>query len=131
MSTSSKPEVGHLFRELSADLTSLASHTVALARLEVSNTVATISWSAVGILAGLVIAFGGFSVLVTALVLVAIALGLPPWAAALLVGIALMAGGAGTVVYFVNNLRHAQLTLKETRDSLKETMEWLKHEAVG
>jgi hypothetical protein len=102
-----------------------------LARLEISNTVATISWSAVGILAGLVIAFGGFSVLVTALVLVAIALGLPPWAAALLVGIALMAGGAGTVVYFVNNLRNAQLTLKETRDSLKETMEWLKHEAVG
>jgi len=131
MSTSSKPGVSDLFREISADLTSLASHTVALARLEISNTIATISWSAVGILAGLVIAFGGFSVLVTALVLVAIALGLPPWAAALLVGVALMAAGAGTTGYFVNNLRNAQLTLKNTRDSLKETMEWLKHEAVG
>lgn len=131
MSTSSKPGVSDLFREISADLTSLASHTVALARLEISNTIATISWSAVGILAGLVIAFGGFSVLVTALVLVAIALGLPPWAAALLVGVALMAAGAGTIGYFVNNLRNAQLTLKNTRDSLKETMEWLKHEAVG
>ncbi len=104
---------------------------MALARLEVSNAVGTIAWSALGILAGSVIAFGGFGVLVTALVLIAIALGLPPWAAALLVSVALMAVGAGMVVYFVNDLRSAQLTLKETRDSLKETMEWLKHEAVG
>ena len=131
MNTSSKPGVGRLFRDVSADLTSLASHTLALARLEFSNTLATISWSAAGVLAGAVVAFGGFFVLVAALVLVAIALGLPAWAAALIVGVALMAGGAGTVLYFVNNLRNAQLTLEKTRDSLKETMEWLKHEAAG
>jgi hypothetical protein len=38
-----------------------------------------------------------------------------------------MLTGAGAVVarYFVGSMRNARLDMKETRESLRETMEWL------
>ena len=64
--------------------------------------------------------------LVSALVLIVIALGLPAWAAATLVGLLLTAGGALAAWYFVVVTRRLELTLRETRESVRETLEWLK-----
>jgi phosphoglycerol transferase MdoB-like AlkP superfamily enzyme len=125
------PAFSQLFKAVSADLGALASHTVALARLEFSTAISTVAWSTAGVIAGVLIALIGLLVFAGALVLIAVALGLPPWAAALVVAVVLIAAGGGTALYFVNGLRSAHLTLSETRNSLKETLEWLKQEAVS
>ena len=56
----------------------------------------------------------------------AIALGLPPWASALIVGLALAAGGTGLARYFAGRLGTVDVTLKETRQSIQETFVWVK-----
>jgi hypothetical protein len=68
-------------------------------------------------------------VVVAALVLVAIALGLPAWAAASLVGVLLVVAGAGTIQAFLTKLRRVRLNLHETRASVTETIQWLKEQA--
>jgi ethanolamine utilization microcompartment shell protein EutS len=67
-------------------------------------------------------------VLVSALVLILIAIGLPAWAASILVGVMLTGSGALAARYFVGSMRSAELGMKETRESLRETMEFLKVE---
>jgi hypothetical protein len=65
---------------------------------------------------------------VLASALIAIALGVPTWAAAPGVG-AVVAGGGGIAGWtFYNRLRHAPLALTDMRASLSETMTWLESE---
>ena len=95
MTTTPEPSLGEAFASVSADLRWLASHTLALARLELNTGVSTLVWSAAGVLVACLIALAGLAVLVSALVLIAIVLGLPAWVAALLVGSLLTVAGAG------------------------------------
>ena len=120
------PSLRDLLNGISTDVQLLASQTLALARLEASTAASTLAWSAVGVLASVFIAAAGATVLISALVLILIALGVPAWAASTLVGFALTVGGALSARHFVGGLRRAELGLKETRESLRETMEWLK-----
>ena len=118
--------IGQLLGAVSGDLCTLAGQTLALGRLELGNTVSALAWSAAGLSLSIVIAIAGLAVLVSALVLIVIALGLPAWAAATLVGLLLTAGGALAAWYFVVVTRRLELTLRETRESVRETLEWLK-----
>jgi predicted RND superfamily exporter protein len=68
----------------------------------------------------------GVAVLVSALVLGLIGLGMPAWAASALVGVVLIAGGASAANHFVGAIRQAELSMKETRESVRETIEWVK-----
>jgi Putative Actinobacterial Holin-X, holin superfamily III len=78
------------------------------------------------VLASVFVAVAGAAALVSALVLILVALGLPAWAASTLVGVMLTGGGAISARYFIGAVRSAELGLNETRESLRETMEWLK-----
>lgn len=115
-----------LLNGISTDVQLLASQTLTLARLEISTAASKLAWSAAGLLASVFVTVAGAAVLVSALVLILVALGLPAWAASTLVGVTLT--GAGTIAarYFVGSIRSAELGMKETRESLRETMEWLK-----
>ena len=115
-----------LLSGISADLQLRASQTLTLARLEASAAAATLAWSSIGVLVSVCIAIAGSAVLVSALVLILIALGMPAWGAATLVGVVLTAGGGLSARYFVGATRRVELDLKDTRQSLRETMEWLK-----
>jgi len=117
-----------LLNGISTDVQLLVSQTLTLARLEFSAGASKLTWSGVGVLASVFIAAAGAAVLVSALVLILIALGLPPWAASTVVGVILTGVGAIAARHFVGAMREAQLGLKETRESLRETMEWLKLE---
>jgi hypothetical protein len=79
-----------------------------------------------GVLACVLVAVAGAAVLVCALVLILVALGLPAWAASTLVGLILTGAGAMSARHFIAAVRNAELGMKETRESLRETMEWLK-----
>ena len=120
------PSLRDLLNGLSADVQLLASQTLALARLEVSAALSKLAWSAAGLLASVFVAAAGVAVFVSALVLMLIALGVPAWAASTLVGVILTGAGAISTRHFVSELRQAELGMKETRESLRETMEWLK-----
>ena len=115
-----------LLNGISTDVQLLASQTVALARLEVSAAPSKFARSAVGLLASVFIAVAGAAVLVSALVLFLIALGLPAWAASTLVGVVLTAAGVLSARVFISAIRQTELGLKETRESLRETLAWLK-----
>jgi hypothetical protein len=111
---------------ISTDVQLLTTQTIALARLEASAAASKLVWSAFAVLASVFIALARAAVLVSALVLIVIALGLPAWAAATLVGVVLTFGGALSARHFVGATRQVEFDLKQTRRSLRETMEWLK-----
>ena len=120
------PSLRNLLNGISTDVKLLVSQTLTLARLELSAGAAKLAWSGVGILASAFVAATGVAVLVSAAVLILIALGVPAWAASTLVGVILTGGGAIAARHFVSAVRDAEVGLKETRESLRETMEWLK-----
>jgi hypothetical protein len=121
--------LGDLLNGISSDVQLLASQTLMLARLEASAATTKVAWSAVAVLASALVAAAGAAVLVSALVLILVALGLPAWAASTLVGMLLTGGGAIAARHFIGVLRSAELGMKETRESLHETVEWLKAQA--
>ena len=123
------PALRDLFGAVYEDLRTLVSQTIALARLEFAVATSALVTSVVGVALSLVIVLGGVGVLMSALVLIAIALGLPAWAAATGVGLVLAIGGALSARLFLGKARSVSVTLSETRDSIKETMEWLKTQA--
>ena len=66
-----------LLSGISVDVQLLAVQTIALARLEASVAASKLAWSAVAFIVSVFIALAGAAVLVSALVLIVIALGLP------------------------------------------------------
>jgi hypothetical protein len=58
-----------------------------------------------------------------------VALGLPPWAAALCVGTALVVVGGGTAYYLFSRMRSVDMTFNVTRENVRETLEWAKLQA--
>ena len=103
-----------LLNGISTDVQLLASQTLTLARLEISTVATKLAWSAAGLLASVFVTVAGAAVLVSALVLILVALGLPAWAASTLVGVTLTVAGAIAASYFVGSIRSAQLGMKET-----------------
>jgi hypothetical protein len=75
------------------------------------------------------VAVAGAAIQVSALVLILVALGLPAWAASTLVGVTLTGAGAIAARYFIDSIRSAELGMKETRETVRETIEWLKLQA--
>jgi hypothetical protein len=128
---SPNPSLKDLLDGISTDVRLLASQTLILARLEASAAASTLAWSAIGVLAGVFAAAAGGAVLLAASVLVLVALGLPAWAAATLVGTVLTGAGAVSARHFLGTVRHAELGMRETRESLRETLEWLKLQTGG
>jgi hypothetical protein len=123
------PSLRELLNGISTDVRLLASQTLTLARVEASAATSKLAWSAMGVLASAFVAVAGVAVLVSALVLVLVALGLPAWAASTVVGVTLTGAGAVSARYFIGLVRNAELGMKETRESLRETLAWLKVQA--
>lgn len=124
------PSLRQLLTTLSRDLVLLLTQTAALARLELQSARRTLMLSLAGLALGIVVAIAGLAVLIAALVLIAIALGLSPWGAASLVGGLLTAIGAGIAYTCVLRIKRAPLRLPDTRQSVRETVAWVKAQAT-
>src|SRR5262245_3654723 len=105
MQSSNPVTLRELLGDLSSELYALGAQTAALARAELRAASATLKLSLLLGAVGLLLAVAGSLVLLTALVLIAIALGMPPWAAAVSVGLVLCAGGGLAVWLCVARLR--------------------------
>jgi hypothetical protein len=99
---------------------------VRLARAEATQAVRSAVIYLAAALMGVGAAMVGVLVFVSALVLILIALGLPPWAAALIVALLLLIGGAATAYFCAVSLGHVEFGLPHTKRSIRETVAWLK-----
>lgn len=116
--------LGDLFGDLSRDIGALIRNELALARAEMSAKLSRAARHAGMLALGAVVALAGLFTLAASLVLVLVRAGMPAWAAALLVGLALAGGGALLATSALKALREEDLTPTETIKTLKETTAW-------
>lgn len=126
MATHERHTLRHRFDEIASDLGLLALHTMALARLEGRAAARAVLIAVATGVAAAAIAVAGALTLVSALVLTAVALGLPPWAAALVVGGLLTVGGVLGVQVAMAGLTRVRAEFPETRAAFSENLEWFK-----
>ena len=118
--------LGEMFADLSRETRTLIQQEIQLARTELAQNVSRMTGSVAMIVAGGLIAYGGLLAIVAAIVLGLIAVGLPPWAAALLGGVVIAGIGYALVRAGLGAFRPRDLAPRQTIATLKEDARWLK-----
>ena len=118
--------LGEMFAELSRETRTLVQQELRLAKTELGEKASRMGKGAGLIVGGGLIAYGGLLAMIAAMVLIMIALGVPPWAAALVGGV--IAAGIGYLLIRSGRdaLKPQELTPQKTIDTLKEDAQWLK-----
>jgi hypothetical protein len=124
--TKDERTLGEMFAELSRETRTLVQQELQLAKTELTEKASKMGKGAGLIIGGGLIAYGGLLALIAAMVLITIALGVPPWAAALMGGV--LAAGIGYLLIRsgLAALKPQELTPRKTIDTLKEDAQWLK-----
>lgn len=118
--------IGDLVRDVAQDVRTLFRQEIALARAELGHKAAVGKRGMIAIGAGAALAFAGLLALVGALCLGLVAVGVPAWAAALTVAVALAAAGYALVRHGIAALSPAELSPTTTVGSLKDSAASLK-----
>ena len=124
--TKDERTLGEMFAELSRETRTLVQQELQLAKTELTEKASKLSKGAGLIVGGGLIAYGGLLAIIAAVVLITIAIGVPPWAAALVGGV--LAAGIGYLLIRsgLAALKPQELTPRKTIDTLKEDAQWLK-----
>jgi hypothetical protein len=120
--------IGDLLSELSRETATLVRQEVALARTELTRSVARVQRHAVLIVAGGALAYAGMLSLVAALVLALVRFGVAPWLAALVAGLGVVALGYALLQQGLAGLKRDPITLDQTVDTMKENAQWAKNQ---
>lgn len=122
-----EPGIGELFSDLASQSRTLVIQEVALAKAELSQKIsqATRGLTYVGI--GGAIAYAGFLALVAAAIF-GLALYLPAWLSALIVGLVVAIIGYILIQVGLSELKPKDLKPEQTIQSVKETQEWAKRQ---
>ena len=122
-----EPEIGELFRRVSADLSTLAHQEFQLAAAELRDSVDEVKKSLVKFAVAAIIAIPGV-IAIAAFLVIVLADALGSWSAAsLIVGVALLAI-AGVLVWRAAAVVADNVGLPETAESLAEDARWGKKE---
>ncbi|MCR6631080.1 MAG: phage holin family protein [Magnetospirillum sp.] len=116
-----------LFNKLTQDTASLFHQEIRLARAELSDKARQAGRGATEIAIGgvlLLLALGAL----TAAGILALALVVQPWLAALIVGVAVGLVGVVVLVRGLDNVRTNNLTPRRTMDSLRDNTRWAKEQ---
>jgi drug/metabolite transporter (DMT)-like permease len=116
--------IGELFAELSRETSVLVRKEVELATTEMTGKAKQAAVQAGAIAAGGALVHAGLLVLLAGVVLGLAELGVASWLSALIVAIAVMAGGYFLVNRGVANLRATRFAPTQTMESIKETATW-------
>jgi Putative Actinobacterial Holin-X, holin superfamily III len=120
-----EPSLGQLFADLSQQMSTLVRQEVALATTELGQKAARVGRD-IGFLAlGGAVAYAGFLAIVGAFVLL-LAIVMPGWLAALIVGVLVGAIGYVLVRKGLAALQREDLAPRQTIDTLKEDIAWAK-----
>ena len=120
--------LGELFAELSKETTTLVRQEVNLAKTEVTQKASRVGKDVGFMAAGGLIAYAGFLSLLAALIFGLVALGLPAWLAALIVGLVVAAVGYFLIQKGRDALKRDNLAPQQTIETLKEDAEWAKQQ---
>lgn len=121
--------LGELFAELGREAGELVRAEIALARVELTDRASRVARDAGALIAGGLVAYAGFLVLLGAIVLI-LANWLPLWASALIVAVVVLAAGGLLVQRGLADLKRANLAPTRTIRTLKQDVEWLKEQAA-
>jgi len=117
--------LGELFSELAQETSTLVRQEVQLAKTEFSEKASQVGKD-VGFLAvGGAVAYAGFLVLLAAITAL-LALWMPVWVSALIVGVVVAGVGYFLVRKGLNELQRVDLKPNQTIQTLKEDKEWVK-----
>lgn len=120
--------LGELFAELSKETTTLVRQEVNLAKTEVTQKASRVGKDIAFMAAGGFIAYAGFLALLAALIFGLVALGLPAWLSALIVGLVVAAVGYFLIQKGRDALKRDNLAPQQTIETLKEDAEWAKQQ---
>jgi hypothetical protein len=121
--------LGDLLSDLGREFGELVRAEIALARVELTDRATRLGRDAGMLIAGGLVAYAGFLVLLGAITL-ALALLLPLWLSALIVAIVVMAAGGLLVQRGLAHLRRANLAPTRTIATLRQDVEWAKEQAA-
>ena len=119
--------LGDLFSDLAADMSNLVRQEVTLAKLEITQKAKFLGRNVGYLVIGGAVAYAGLLAVVAAIIML-LAKVMPHWGSALLVGI-VVAGIAWLLIgKALTALQQADLTPKDTVETLKEDATWVKQQ---
>jgi len=119
--------LGELFGDLTREMTNLVRQEIALATTEMGRKASTVGKNVAYLAVGGMVAYAGLLAIVAAVIL---ALGnfIPLWVSALVVGLVVAGIGYMLVQQGMTALKQADLTPRQTVETLKEDAEWAKQQ---
>jgi hypothetical protein len=119
--------LGELFGEFSQDMTLLVRQEIRLARTELGEKASAVSKRLGAVVMGGVIAYlGALALLAGFILLLTQVVGLPAWLSALLLGVALAAGGMLTLNAGLRELKNIDPAPRRTVETIKDDVRWAK-----
>lgn len=119
--------LGELFSELAAETSTLVRQEVALAKTELAQKAAYVGRNVAFLVVGGAVAYAAFLALMAAAI-IGLAHALPSWAAALIVGVLVGLVGGGLLFKAAYALKEADVTPRQTVETLKEDAQWVKEQ---
>jgi drug/metabolite transporter (DMT)-like permease len=123
-SNADERSLGDLFAELSRETGILIRKEVELATTEMSGKLKVAGTQAGIVAAGGALAHAGLLVLLAVIVIGLTELGMPAWLAALIVAVAVIAGGYVLVNRGLSKMRSTSFVPVQTMETLKENATW-------
>ena len=119
--------LGDLFGDLATDMSSLVRQEVALAKLEITQKAKLVGRNVGYLVIGGAVAYAALLAIIAAIIMLLAKL-LPDWGSALIVGV--VVGGIGWLLIgkAMMTLQQADLTPRETVETLKEDATWMKQQ---
>jgi hypothetical protein len=119
--------LGDLFGDLATDMSNLVRQEVALAKLEITQKAKLVGRNVGYLVIGGAVAYAALLAIIAAIIMLLAKL-LPEWGSALIVGV--VVGGIGWLLIgkAMMTLQQADLTPRETVETLKEDATWMKEQ---
>jgi len=119
--------LGDLFGDLATDMSNLVRQEVQLAKVEISNKAKFVGRNVGYLVVGGAVAYAALLAIIAAIIML-LAKAVPHWGAALIVGA--VVGGIGWLLIgkAMMALQQADLTPRETVETLKEDATWMKEQ---
>ncbi len=119
--------LGDLFGDLATEMSNLVRQEVALAKVEVAQKVKYVGRNVGYLVVGGAVAYAALLAIVAGIIML-LAKVLPNWGAALLVGVVVAVVGWLLIGKALMALQQAELTPRETVETLKEDATWMKEQ---
>ena len=125
--TKEEPSIGDLFSDLAAETGTLVRQEVALAKVELTKNAATAGKNVGYLMVGGAIGYAALLLVLTSAVII-LANFIPLWTSALILGLVVGSGSFFIISSALTELKKADLTPRETVESIKEDAQWLKNQ---